>query len=63
MKRKNDMSQTLLDFADFLDGHRPSTTQLALSPDYNMAVVRTLEWVAKEARRIANDSKINPGKT
>ncbi len=52
---ENDARQALLDFADFLDNHRPSTIQLALSSDYNMAVVRALEWAAEEARKLAHE--------
>jgi hypothetical protein len=50
---------TLREFADWLDQHRPSAVQLHISPGYNDAVVRTLEWVAKEARKIqdADDTR------
>ena len=43
---------TLSEFADWLDAHKPSAAQLAISPDYNHAVVNTLRWVAAEARKI-----------
>lgn len=44
-------AQALLDFADFLDGHRPSAIQLELSD--NTAAVQALEWAAGEARKKA----------
>jgi hypothetical protein len=41
---------TLYEMADWLDQHRPSAAQLKVSPEYNQAVIRTLEWVSAEIR-------------
>ncbi len=47
-------SEVLRQFADRLDGHRPSMLQLAVgSGDFNKGAVRALEWAAEEARREA----------
>lgn len=46
------MCACLNKFAHYLDGRRPSVAQLEISPAINHAIVRTLEWVAEEARKM-----------
>jgi hypothetical protein len=49
---------TLSEFADWLDQNRPSVVQLKIAPGYDDAVIRTLEWVAEEARKAhGNDTE------
>lgn len=52
--RADARAQCLREFAHFLDGHRPGAVQLKISPDYNDAVIRTLEWAAEQARGMAD---------
>jgi hypothetical protein len=47
---------TLEEFALWLDRQRPSAAQMEISPKYNDAVIRTLEWVAAEARKMAKEN-------
>ena len=50
----NEAKIILNEFADWLDTQQPSPAQMGISPDYNTAVIRTLEWVAKQLREKAN---------
>jgi hypothetical protein len=50
---EQEIEMTLSEFADWIEQQKPSPAQMDISSEYNRAVLRTLEWVAEQARKQA----------